>query len=115
MAVMTQRLTVEFDIVSDEIAEIVEEEVIELHNRLIDAGQAVWLTGNFKNMFAPVIKMSAYSWRIENDADYADILARGRRQVGGRWYGSTKWSEGLDPMIAEMVKNIEDKANAIRV
>ncbi|RLA68954.1 MAG: hypothetical protein DRG09_06925 [Epsilonproteobacteria bacterium] len=114
MAVMTQTLNIAFDIVDDEIREIVEEEVIGLHNDLIDAGQAVWLSGNFKNSFAPVIKKGDFEWRIENDADYASILARGRRLVNGRMYGSEKWARGMDPMIAKMEDKIEKRTDAIQ-
>lgn len=113
MATLTQKITLEFDIVSDRIAEIVEEEIVELHNDLIDAGQDVWDTGNFKNSFAPIQKYSAYSWRIENDAEYASILARGRRTVGGRAYGSLKWSGGIDPMIAGMESKIKERTDAL--
>jgi len=109
-----QSLSVEFDIISKEIVDIVEDEVVALQNDLIDVGQAVWDTGEFKNSFAPLKKLSWASWVIRNDAEHSSILARGRRQVNGKWYGSLNWVDGLDPMIKKLNDNIERATNALR-
>ncbi len=106
---------VDFKFVANGVEEIVEDEVVQLHNGLIDAGQAVWDTGFFKNNFSVIQKFSDWHWVIDNDAEYASILARGRREVGGKMYGSEKWAGGLDPMIALMEKNIERRSDAVRV
>ncbi len=110
---MYTSVLLEFEDVNDEIEEIVEEEVVQLQNDLIDAGQAMWDTGNFKNSFAPLRKHSAFHWTILNDADYASILARGRRNVGGRMYGSEKWAGGIAPMIKKLEDNIERRTDVI--
>ena len=97
-----------------EAFEIIEDEIVSFHNNLIDAGQAVWNTGNFKNSFSPIMRITPTKWRIENDASYASILARGRRLVNGKWYGSVKWAGGVMPMIEKLKINVERKTNAIR-
>jgi len=114
IGVAEKQFTVAFQDASDEVLEIIEDEVVTLHNKMIDAGQAVWLTGLFKNSFSPIQKLSSTHWRIENDTDYASVLFRGRRMVNGRWYGSEKWAGGIDPMIAFMENEVIRKTNAIR-
>lgn len=114
MATLTQSIKVEFDIINDEISDIVEEEVFNLHNDLVDKGKDVYDTGNFERSFAPIQKLGTYSWKILNDASYASILARGRRMVGGRAYGSLKWAKGIDPMLSMFNKTIEKRTDALR-
>ena len=99
-----------FEKLTDDISEIIEEETIQLHNDLIDVGEAVRDTGNFKNSWLPIRKHTPFKYTLRNSAEYASILARGRRFVGGRWYGSVKWYEGITPMLKEFEKNIEKKA-----
>ena len=53
-------------------------------------------------------------WRISNNAEYAIILARGRRTINGRAYGSKLWANGLSPMLAKTDKNIQRGLDAIR-
>ena len=107
-------LVLELDSLTDEMLDMVEDEVFILHNKLLDAGQAVWLSGDFRNGFAPVERLSDTHWIIKNDVDYASILANGRVNVGGRWYGSIKWEHGIDPMLAKMEETINAKQSRMK-
>jgi len=53
-------------------------------------------------------------WLIKNSADYATILARGRRFVSNKWQGSLDWSNGLSPMLAKSNKDMQRKLDAIK-
>lgn len=55
-------------------------------------------TGAFREAWtAEKVKQGVFT--ISDNMDYADVLARGRRQVMGKWYGSEQWPDGLDPML----------------
>ena len=110
---LSKSVSFEFDMLSSKIIDIVEDEVMALQNDLIDVGQDVWDTGEFKGSFAPLKKTSEVSWVIENYAEHSSILARGRRQVNGKWYGSLNWVDGLDPMIEKLNAKIERETNAL--
>jgi len=69
-------------------------------------------SGNFRHSWS-MFKTSKLSWRISNTALYADVLARGRRFVNGRYEGSLQWANGLSPMLQKTSKNIERRNNAI--
>ena len=115
MRVTSYSLTLVFDELTEDMHEIVDDEVVALQNALYVVGEDVRDTGNFKRAFAPLDRMGEWKWKIVNDAIYADILSRGRRSVGGRMYGSEKWSGGINPMIEKTEKNIKDKTDAIRL
>jgi len=70
-------------------------------------------TGNFRRSWTKY-KKSRLSWKIHNSANYASILARGRRFVNGRYEGSIQWQHGLSPMLQKTSKNIERRNNAIQ-
>lgn len=99
-----------FEKLTEDISEIIEDEVIRLHNDLIDVGERVRDTGNFKESWLPIQKRSPFKFTLHNSAEYASILARGR--VGR--YGSKKWARGISPMLKEFEKNIEKKADDVR-
>ena len=48
-------ITIALDKMTDEIDDIIEGEMVEFHNNLIDVGEAVRDTGNFKNSFSRII------------------------------------------------------------
>ena len=54
--------------------------------------------GHFKKSYS-IMKITTWHTKIINTASYADVLARGRRIVGGRFYGSIQWRNGLAPML----------------
>jgi hypothetical protein len=110
-----QVLSFEFEKLDIAIEEIVKENVRIFHNKLIDKGEDVHITRTFKRGFKPIIRNGVYSWTIENKVPYAGILARGRRLVNGKMYGSEKWYYGIDPMISTMVDKIEKEANALQL
>ena len=118
-ATITSDIDLVFKELNDEVYDIIKEEVVNLHNDLIDVGEAVRDTGNFKNSFAPIQNSSRWTWSIDNDAHseegyyYASLLARGRLKVGGKWYGSKAWSKGLTPMLRKTNRTIEERADKI--
>ena len=102
-----------FKELNQQVYDIIEDEVIQLHNDLIDVGERIRQTGNFKNSFSQITKHSNWQWEISNEAPYASILARGRLKVGGRWYGSVGWAKGLTPMLRKAERNIKQKSDRI--
>ncbi len=94
-----------------ELTNIVKSEVSDLYADLKATSPRD--TGHFSRSWSmmPTGKMS---WRITNSADYADILARGRRFVNGRYEGSLQWQHGLNPMLQKTNNNIERRSNAVR-
>lgn len=71
-------------------------------------------TGNFKQAWtAEKVKQGVFT--ISNNMDYADVLARGRRQVMGKWYGSEQWSDGLEPMLQFYKNKINKDLNEVKV
>ena len=99
-----------FEKLTDDISEIIEDETIQLHNDLIAVGEEIHVTRNFKNSWLPIQKHTPFKFTLHNKAEYASILARGRR---GR-YGSKKWADGIAPMLKQFEKNIEKKAEHVR-
>ena len=114
MRVTSYSLTLVFDELTEDMHEIVDDEVVALQNALYVVGEDVRDSGNFKKSFAPLDRVGKWHWRIVNDALYSDILARGRRVVNGRAYGSLKWYHGISPMIKKTEKNIEKRVKNVR-
>ena len=118
-AYVTSNISLEFAHLTEEIEEIMEEEMVNLHNDLIDVGEAVRDTGNFKMSFSKVQNLKPYVWSIENDAHsergfhYASILARGRMNVGGKWYGSIHWAKGLTVMVRATERAIQRRVSEL--
>lgn len=113
MASSSHSIKIAFKMLTDDAFEIIEEEIVNLHNDLIDVGEKIHDTRNFKNSFSPIQKVSKWHWRIENDAEYADILSRGRRVVNGKAYGSLGWYHGISPMIQKTSKNIDRRVGNV--
>ena len=118
-ATITSDINLVFTELNKQVEDIIEDEIVMLHNDLIDVGERVRDSGNFKNSFSPIQKNSGWSWSIENDAHsednfyYASILARGRLNVAGKWYGSYKWAKGLTPMLRKTERQITRRADKI--
>jgi len=102
-----------FEKLNDQVHEIIEDEMVVFHNELIDVGEKVKDTGNFKNSFSPITKESTWVWYISNDAPYASILARGRHVIRGKEYGSLNWKKGLTPMLRKVERRIKQKTDRI--
>ena len=106
-----------FKELNQQVFDIIEEEVIQLYNDLIDVGENVRDSGNFKSSFSKAVKLSNWKWEIKNEADYASILARGYLPCEScknpRMIGSPKWEKGLDPMLRKVNRNIKEKTDKI--
>ena len=59
-------------------------------------------------------KINKLNWRISNSTSYASILAQGRRNVDGQFYGSIQWAGGLSPMLEKTNNNLNRRLNGIR-
>jgi hypothetical protein len=94
----------ELDIEVDKDIDFVESKVVEFYGDLIRASPVD--TGEYRGAWE-MVQGGKLSWTIENPQQYADVLWRGRRFVGGRWYGSEQWRDGGDPMLDRFVKEIE--------
>ena len=97
--------------IQKELMAIVRSEALGLNTDLIATSPTD--TGHFKASWS-MQNVTKWHWRITNRASYADVLARGRRFVNGRYEGSLQWQQGLSPMLAKTSKNIERRGNAIR-
>jgi len=64
-------------------------------------------TGDFRSAWE-INQVGKLKWRVTNNMDYASILWRGRRNVGGKWYGSEKWSQGGEPELQRLKKRLSD-------
>jgi len=84
MAELVQSVSFEFEKLTEELELIIQDEVVALQSELIVIGEKIHVTRNFKNSWTDVKKLGDMSWEFFNKADYASILARGRRgQHGG--------------------------------
>ena len=89
-------------------------EVHKFYTRLTQKGRDVWDTGHFFRSFKDPVK-NGFNWTIINTADYAPVLARGRRTIGGKAYGSEKWSNGINPMLKKLEADIIEATDKIKV
>jgi len=92
-------LTIALDEITEELEVMLGRRVMQLYTDLVQVGEIVHDTRNFKESFVAPQKLEQYKWRIRNTADYAVVLAQGRHTVNGKAYGSLKWYHGLDPML----------------
>lgn len=99
------------DAIERDLTNIVKSETSDLYSDLKTTSPRD--TGFFVGAWSmyPTGKMS---WKISNSANYADVLARGRRFVNGRYEGSLQWQHGLEPMLQKTSNNIERRSNAVR-
>jgi len=75
-------------------------------------------TGHFRNSWG-LLQISKEHYQISNTADYASILARGRRRFRNshgtvQWYGSLDWYNGLSPMLAKANHNMDIQFKQIK-
>jgi len=97
-----------------DIQEVLEDEA----QRLRDTLQRTSPTDEFEfiRSWEPIKVVSKYFIRITNTADHASILARGRRKLEGRWYGSIQngWGAGLIPFENEFLKSLIRRTDEIQ-
>ena len=108
-------LTADIKELTAEIEDILEDNMIAFQNDLIQKGQDVYDTGEFKNSNMPLTQYSTFHFEFINTAFHSSILARGRRVVNGMWMGSEHWAGGIDPMVDYYEKKIQKEADAIRI
>lgn len=107
-------LDVAFSELTKEMDIAIGREVQKFNNLLIQKSRDVWDTGHFfRSWKAPL--QNGYDWTIINTADYSPVLARGRRTINGRAYGSLNWANGLDPMLAKLKVDIINATDKIKV
>jgi hypothetical protein len=64
-------------------------------------------TGDFRSAWE-INQIGKLKWRVKNNMDYASILWRGRRNVGGKWYGSEQWAQGGEPELKRLEKRLSE-------
>lgn len=69
-------------------------------------------TGSLKGAWD--IKKIKDGWRIGNNLEYASVIFDGRRLVAGKWYGSKKLPNGLDPILAKYNLLLESELKKIK-
>jgi len=110
--VVSDNLVLKFNELTEELDQIIGEEVHELFNALKEKGEDVHDTRHFKNSIKAPVKRGE-NWRIVLKAKHSSILWSGRRAVAGRWYGSENWAGGGEPMLQKTGNNIERKARNV--
>ncbi len=100
--IQANSISIALDEITEGLDLILGRRVHKLYEDLVQVGEDVHDTRNFKKSFVAPLKLSKYAWQIRNTADYAVVLAQGRHTVNGKAYGSLKWYNGLDPMLVKL-------------
>ena len=106
ISIDTHNLTLAFDELTEEMNDIIGQEVHTFFGLLKKKGWDVRDTHFFFRSITAPIKKSKWEWQIQLKAKYSTILWNGRRKVGGRYYGSKKWSGGGEPMLRKLENDI---------
>lgn len=107
-------LVIAFKEITKEMDIILGRGVHKLYADLLDVGEAVHDTRNFKHSFVAPKQIEPYKWRIQNTADYSVVLSQGRHTVNGKEYGSKKWQHGLDPMLVKLGIQLEKEFDKVK-
>lgn len=105
----SSELLLAYDEITEELDQIIGEEVMALHAEIVQKGQDVYDTGNFKRKIQAPKRLGKYGWSIALKAKYSSILWRGRRTIGNKEYGSLKWYGGGMPMLYKMQSKIRQR------
>ncbi len=70
-------------------------------------------TGHFRSSWTEVEKRQD-GYQFTNTATYADVLAGGRREVNGKWYGSRQLPNGIKPIIQKHDEILTKKLKGIK-
>ena len=105
------KLTVAVEEMTKDIEELITKETKWLRDELVRTTPID--TGKMKDNWTNVAQ-SGWVWTFRNLKDYASIIARGRRSLNGRMYGSIQngWSAGITPFFRKFDKRIEKEFNA---
>jgi len=108
----------EFTFVIDAVESTVREEVEKFYDDLVKTSPVD--TGAFKKAWSIHKPVKGFNYVIQNSMDYADVLARGRVNINGRWYGSLgqhpsgSWSIPLALKIKNLERDIERRTDDIQ-
>jgi len=103
-------LVLKFDELTEEIDQIIGEEVHQLFNDLKQRAEYIHDTRFFKNSIMAPRKLGS-NWKIALKAKYSSILWAGRDETLKQ--GSKGWYYGGEPMLKKMGNDIRRKADAI--
>jgi len=103
-----------FKELTQEIEDIIADEVFTLYSDLINIAEKIHDTRAFKRGFTSPNKITPYKWRITNTADHAIVLAQGRHRIGGKEYGSLGWHGGLAPMLKKLERDIINRTDKVK-
>ena len=113
ITVNSDELLISYKEMTDEIDQIIFDEVKNLRNDLKEIGEKIKVTRHFKNSIMAT-KKTKYGWVIHMKAKYSSILWAGRRQIDGRYYGSLGWYNGGEPMLRKMGNDITRRVKDVR-
>ena len=103
-------LVLKFDELTEEIDQLISDEVDILFDDLKQIGEKIKITSNFKiGIMAP--RKTGYGWMIHMKAKYSSILWDGRDETLKQ--GSKGWYYGGEPMLKKMGNDIRRKTDAI--
>ena len=104
-------LVLVFKELTEEIDQIIFDEVNELHQAIDKKGEDVRDTGFFKISIKAPRRVGKMDWRIELKAKYSSILWAGRDESLKQ--GSNNWYFGGAPMLKTMENKIVRRTDAI--
>ena len=112
MRVDAKQVTLAVEELTADIVQIIDKNVHLLRDELVRTTPVD--TGDMKSAWTTVIKTEGWLWRFGNFMKYSGIIARGRRPINGRMYGSIQngWSAGITPFFRKFDKRIEKEFNA---
>lgn len=69
--------------------------------------------GELRQSWQPPEKIIG-GWKITNIAPHASTIDGGRRQIGGKWYGSEQLMNGFEPTVLEAERVLNQELKAIK-
>ena len=104
-------LVLVFKELTEEIDQVIGEEVHNLFSAIKQKGEDVHDTRFFKNSIKAPRRVGKMDWRIELKAKYSSILWAGRDNDLKQ--GSLNWYDGGAPMLRDMERTITRRTDAI--
>ncbi len=105
----------ELNFVIDEVQDTIQDSMIELYDDI--RNETPEDTGNLQLSWS-YNRPTRYHWTIETNSssdDYASVIWAGRRNINGKWYGSTQgWgAKGGQYLLDQHMLKLQKDLNAI--
>jgi hypothetical protein len=105
-------LNEELSVILSATDEVVFKKATKLRVQLVKATPK--LTGQLVSSWTPLKKKGEGHYVLTNTQDYAEIRLQKYRKVKGITYGSLKFPNGINPIIAQMNNEIEKSLKGIK-